>query len=802
MLSPLPARTKKGDKLLAAGRAAEVRKQYDMALDLFEQALSEDPSDSGYQLAMRRVRFQAGQAHVERGLKLRADGKAAEALAEFEKAYAIDSSSSIAEQEIRRTRAILEREKKQALNPEGVKPEERGLTGAELARKESQERLDRVMSVPELKPLSNKPIDLKMNNQPMKVLFETVGKLAGINVMFDPDIPSGGRNLSVEFNGSTIEEALDYLSTLTKSFWKPLSSNTIFVTQDNTTKRRDYEDQVVKVFYLKNVSSAQELQEIATDVRSICDIRRLFTYNGQMALIVRAEADRVALAEKVIADLDKPKPEVVIDVLVLEHNYDKTRDLAFGLTDGLNSPITYNGTTTTPPADSGSGSGSGSGSTPSTPTNGGIPLNRLSRLSTGQYSVVLPNVQLQATLKNTNTRVLQSPQVRAVDNQKAILKIGNKVPTASGSFQPGIGGVGINPLVNTQFQFLDVGVNVDILPKIHGTDEVSLHVDMDISNVTDHVDLGGISQPVIGQRKVTFDVRMREGEVNILGGLMQAQQSKVVTGWPGLSSVPIIGKLFSRESTDNSVSELLFVLIPHVVRAPEITETNMRGVASGSDTVVRLNYAPKRPPTPAVGAAAPVPTPVTPSPTAPPATAPPMTAPPAPPGPAATTPPATAPPPGVPKPPQAAAPAAQAPTGPPASITFSPARAEEQLGGAITVSMIVDNVKDLFTIPFRVKFDPKIVRLNDVMVGGLLASDGKPVLPPSKNIMNDTGEASITLSRMPGAGGVSGSGALMTFIFQAVGKGTTTLTFTEFALRDSRLTQLPAATQPLTITVK
>jgi general secretion pathway protein D len=415
---------------------------------------------------------------------------------------------------------------------------------------------------------------------------------------------------------------------------------------------------------------------------------------------------------------------------------------------------------------------------------------------------VLPNVQLQATLKNTNTRVLQSPQVRAVDNQKAILKIGNKVPTASGSFQPGIGGVGINPLVNTQFQFLDVGVNVDILPKIHGTDEVSLHVDMDISNVTDHVDLGGISQPVIGQRKVTFDVRMREGEVNILGGLMQAQQSKVVTGWPGLSSVPIIGKLFSRESTDNSVSELLFVLIPHVVRAPEITETNMRGVASGSDTVVRLNYAPKRPPTPAVGAAAPVPTPVTPSPTAPPATAPPMTAPPAPPGPAATTPPATAPPPGVPKPPQAAAPAAQAPTGPPASITFSPARAEEQLGGAITVSMIVDNVKDLFTIPFRVKFDPKIVRLNDVMVGGLLASDGKPVLPPSKNIMNDTGEASITLSRMPGAGGVSGSGALMTFIFQAVGKGTTTLTFTEFALRDSRLTQLPAATQPLTITVK
>src|SRR6185436_190657 len=354
LTAPLSARTKKGDKLLEAGRAAEIRKQFDGALELFEQALSEDPADSGYQLAMRRTRFQAGQAHVERGLKLRADRHTAEALAEFEKAYAIDPSSTIAEQEIRRTRAILEREKKQALSPEGAKPDERGLTSVEIARKDTQDRLDRITTVPELKPLSAKPIDLKMNNQPMKVLFETVAKLAGLNVVFDPDMPAGGKNLSVELNGSTVEEALDYLSTLTKSFWKPLSPNTIFVTQDNTTKRRDYEDQVVKVFYLKNVSTAQELQEIATDVRSICDIRRLFTYNGQMALIVRAEADRVALAEKVIADLDKPKPEVVIDVLVMEANRTKSRDLAFGLaTAGVNIPITYTGggsttTTTTP----------------------------------------------------------------------------------------------------------------------------------------------------------------------------------------------------------------------------------------------------------------------------------------------------------------------------------------------------------------------------------------------------------------------------------------------------------------------
>src|SRR5260370_13061998 len=197
LLAPMiQAKNKKGDKLLSQGRTAELQKQFDQALDFYEQALSEDPADSSYQLAMRRVRFQAGQAHVERGLKLRTSGKLDEALAEFEKAYAIDPASSIADQEVRRTRAIIEREKKKALSPEGEsKMEDRGLTSSELARKESQDKLDRVMTVPELKPLSNKPIDLKMNNQPQKGLFETLAQLAALNVNFDLDIPPAAADI-------------------------------------------------------------------------------------------------------------------------------------------------------------------------------------------------------------------------------------------------------------------------------------------------------------------------------------------------------------------------------------------------------------------------------------------------------------------------------------------------------------------------------------------------------------------------------------------------------------------------------
>src|SRR5262249_16707420 len=201
MAVSLTARTRKGDRLFAQGRVAEAQRHYDEALDLYEQALSEDPADYGYQLGARRVRFQAGQAHVEKGLRLRAPGKTAEGLGEFERAYAIDSSSGIAEQEVRRTRAILENEKNKGA---ALKPEERGLTPAEVSKKESQQKIDRMLEVPELKPLSAQPINLKMNNQPAKVLFETVGKLAGINVMFDPDMPAGGKNLSIELNNSTV----------------------------------------------------------------------------------------------------------------------------------------------------------------------------------------------------------------------------------------------------------------------------------------------------------------------------------------------------------------------------------------------------------------------------------------------------------------------------------------------------------------------------------------------------------------------------------------------------------------------
>ena len=801
---PADAKTRKGEKFLQQGREAEARKQWETALDFYEQAMLEDPSDAAYQLATRRVRFQAAMARVDAGQKLRSAGKLEEALNEFQRAYAIDPSSSMAEQEIKRTREMIERERSPATR--SATPEERGLTPAERAVKESEEKAARMLPIPELRPFQRQISTLKMNNQPIRVLYDTVGKLAGINVIFDAEYQNPPNNrFTVDLSNTTLEEALDYLAIQTKSYWKPLSPNTIFVTNDNVTKRRDYEDYVVKVFYIKNATSVQELQEISTTVRSVTEIRRAFTYNSQMAILVRGTADQVALAEKLINDLDKPKGEVVVDVIVMEANRGRIRDLAATFTTGgaagINLPIFYNrgGTTTTTPT-TGTDTGSGSVGTPTTTaTTPSLPINQLDSLGLGDFSINVPGGLLQALMSDNSTRILQNPQVRAVDNQKASLKIGDRIPYATGSFQPGVGTVGLNPLVSTQFNFLDTGVNVDLTPKVHSREEISMHVEVDLSAKSGEVELGGLRQPSVSRRTIVHDIRIREGEVSILGGLLGTQESLIRSGVPLLMDIPFLGRLFGTEKVERSRGELLVVLVPHVVRAPDYSESNLRGVSAGNDQNVKLNYAPRD--LPATGTA-PAPTnPVAPAPTSPVAPAPTTPVAPAPTSPAA---PASAPTGTVPVPSQAVPPATVEPApapqavappavdGPPVAMVFNPPAAQTQLNSAVTVAVQVENVKDLFSAPLKVRYDPAILRLNSVHPGALMTGDGQKV-NFAETISNEAGEATITLNRLPGSGAVSGSGALLQLTFQAVGKGTSSVTVVDPSLRNLQL-------QPITVT--
>jgi general secretion pathway protein D len=329
---------------------------------------------------------------------------------------------------------------------------------------------------------------------------------------------------------------------------------------------------------------------------------------------------------------------------------------------------------------------------------------------------------------------------------------------------------------------------VDILPRVHDNGEVSMHVDIDISNVAGTVNLGGIDQPIIQQNKVSHDLRVKEGEVSLLAGLTQQQENKTVTGIPGLSSIPLIRHLFSGQSVDRNKSELMIALIPHIVRRPEITPENLKGIAVGNATTIKLNYAPRTTET-AVGK------PGTPPPGSsvlpPPAAG--NTVPPA--GPPATVPPAAPPPP--PAPPVAPA---QTPPGAP-RVFFQPSQVDTTLSATVNVVVAVENAMDLGSAPMQIQFDPKILRLNNVTVGGFMVQGNvQPVF--TQNVLNDNGSATIQLGRPPGSPGISGSGALVNLSFQAVGRGMSMVSIPNLAITNSQGQPLTVANPQLSVSVR
>lgn len=771
---PVEAKNRKSEKLMKDAQLAEAKGDFDKALELYEQALGLDPRDSAYKLGLDRVRFQAAQKMVDRGEKLRSEGKLEEALALFQKAFALDPASAIAEQRMRQTFEMIKRDKKEG------KPEEddRGLSAADRVRKQNESRLETLMDAPVLKPIQREIVNLKMNNQPVKILFETLSKMAGINVMFDPDFISqnSGKNFPVDFQNTTLEEALDYLSILTKAYWKPISANAIYVTLDNPQKRRDYEDYIVKVFYLQHALEPQELQEIANAIRVVGECRKVVPYVAQMAVMVRCTSDQVALVQKIINDMDKPRSEIVLDVYIVEANRTKTRSLAAtianGTKGGLNQAITFRPTTTTPTTDG--------GTTTTTSTSGTIPLSGLGRLSTNDFSINMPGAFLQALLDDRTTRVMQNPQVRTVDNKKASLRIGDRYPYATGSFNVGTGVGGGSPIASTQFQFAEVGVNIDITPKIHGNEEISLRVEVEVSNIRDQVDIGGVRQPVIGQRKIGEDIRIKEGEINVMGGLKSNTRSRNLSGLPWLVTLPGLGWLFGTDADDRNDSELLIVLVPHLVRAPELTDLNLKGVSTGTDQQVRVSFqskdAPKTPP-----AATPTPPPVASPPVNP-------------------VKPIQVPGPQLPVPqipgiiPQAPATVPQKTTPAPQAsnrLMLNPQQGPHYLSAPINVTVQLESATDISKAPFVVEYDKQLLKLVSVRAGGLLGVDGK-----RENLKLDLGKGEVDLSRESGAMGVSGSGSLAQLTFVSLAKGDASIRIATAKLENSKAEAMQAEALP------
>jgi len=538
-----------GNVAFQEGRRAELRKDWDSALVNYEKAVQSDPANALYLLHEKQARNQASLLHLKNGRRLLKEGRPEEAAAEFQKAASIDPSNEAAANELSQLLA------KQA---ETRRAHEAAMQKALRSHEES-----RSPATVQLDPLPQEPLAHFRISADSHQVIETLGKLANLNVVFSADFhPSP---ISLDLTNIRIEDALRIVVQQTKSFWKVETPKTILIIPDNPNNRRDYEEEVVKTIYLSNPQAAADRTAITTALKQVLGLQKIIDNPDSNCIIIRDTPAKVAAAEQLVRDLDRGKAEILIQIEIVEADRDRIRDL--GLT-----PATIDSSGNVTPGLA--AAGVFSPSTASSSSSSTATSVQLGTLSYRDYAVVLPSIYATAVLNDSKTHILQSPQVRVTDGQTAKLKIGSRVPYATGSFLPSLTSSSSTTsstslLASTQFQYQDVGVNLELTPHLLASGEVALHAKIEISSLGANVTVGGVSEPTFGQRVIEHDIRLREGEVNLLGGLLQSTETAQVQGIPGLGSLPVLHYFFSEDHKEVSDVEVLVMLTPRVIRLPD-----------------------------------------------------------------------------------------------------------------------------------------------------------------------------------------------------------------------------------------
>jgi len=755
-------------KLYKQGQAAEARGDIEAAYELYYSAFQKTPKDMRFKTSYERLRFSAADLHVKQGEKLRNQGDSTGALTEFMRALQIDPSNELAQQEIEAMR-----------NKAATAPQTQETSGQTA----TESQLGGIGAPIQLKPLSREPLTLHMVED-SKVIYQTIGRMAGINVLFDPEYTS--KRIQVDLTNVDLYDALRIVGTISGTFWRPITPNTIFVAQNTRAKRTELDEEAVQTFYLTNVAQQNDFTDLQTALRNMFQTAKIYGVASQNAIIMRGTPDELLLAEKLIGDLDKAKPEVVVDVAVLEvsRNYERTIGIQLPQTASIAFQASNNNQTNSSSSSS-SSSTTGTGTTTTTDTSNGLTLNSLAHLNATNFAVTIGQATVNLLLTDSSTRILQNPRIRASDGQEATLKIGEKLPVATGSYQTGAATAIVSSLVNTQFQYLDVGVNITVKPTVHYDRDVTMKLKIEVSSQNGVANLGGINQPIITQRTVDQTIRLKEGEANILGGILQRQVSNSVNGTPGLASVPILKWIFSSRDKTTSDDEIVFLLVPHVVRAEILSPLNLRELDTGTGNSIELRHTNEDITNPAVvrPAASTTVAPGAPSPLVAP-----TSAPGAPPQSSST----------VVNAANTAVASMQQETGLPVKLQLSPEISQKKVGSTFQMAVSLTGGTDVFSVPMQLQYDQTKLSLINVDLGdasakgvNFLGQDGQAVALVHRD--DGSGNVAISASRPPGTHGVTGSGTVCVMTFQAKAPGDAAVVITRPVVRNS-------AQQPLMAT--
>jgi len=527
-----------------AGQQAERAQDYDRAVVEYTKAARQRPDDPNVRAALDRARLRAAQEHHSRGRRLSAVERYEDAVVELQLASELNPTDAQVLAELKEARTRLKT--RLAVSREG--------------RTELQSLIDRGRTLApagtELPDDVTLPESMRFGNgATSRAVFSAIARFADINLVFDPAFRDGP--LSIDLRNATLEDALTALTASTQTFYRVTAPRTITVIPDTLEKRREYEETIVQVFHLSN----GDIKEVIDLLRIVIDIRQISPMTATNSLAIRDTPERIEAAGRLIAAIDKARPEVVIDVELLE--VDRTRLREFGLQ--IASP----------------GSPGISGSADVNRT--GLTLQNLRNLTQADVLMAgIPGVYYRLLKNDVNTRTLANPQLRVSEGLAAQAKFGERVPIPVTTFAP-IATGGINQQPITSFVYENIGVNIDITPRTHHNDDVSLSLKISVSSISGE-GFGGL--PTFGNREINTTIRLKDGETNMLAGLIRDDERTVMSGLPGLSDLPLIGRLFANERRQTQQTDILLTLTPHIVRVLDLSEEDLRPFRLSPDSGV------------------------------------------------------------------------------------------------------------------------------------------------------------------------------------------------------------------------
>ncbi|OFW30737.1 MAG: hypothetical protein A3H97_10555 [Acidobacteria bacterium RIFCSPLOWO2_02_FULL_65_29] len=821
-----------------AGAQAMRAGDLDQAVAYYRTAVQASPDNANYKIGLERAMQAASRVHFEKAREFEALDQLEAARSEYKLASEYDPSNRTASAKVAGLDQVL-RQRAEAARP---RP----------AIEQLRERARAATAPPVLNPTSREPLVVRYNNVSARDVINTIGGLTGINVTYDRELVD--RPLTVQLDGVTLEQALTQIMTMSGFSYKVLSPQTIFVFPDTQAKHIVYDEQVIQTFYVSHADATDLAQLLSAIIRLPgIPVQPIIQVNkASNTITIRASTAVAQILEKMIAQNDKPKAEIVIDIEILEVNRSRAKQYGLNLSEyalgvAFSPEVSPGATTTTTP-------GTGTGTPPATTTTAGqstgpsglrppppINLNTLQQgVSAADFYIAVPTMLIRMLESDTSTKLIAKPQLRGAEGSKLSLALGDSIPVISTSYTPlATGGAGVNPL--SSYTYRDVGVTIDMTPKVTPEGDIIMDLTLDNSSLGANISVAGVNVPSFGQRKITTRLRLRDGESNLLAGLLREDERKSLSGFPGAIHVPILKQLFS--SNDNSITQtdIVMLMTPHIIRTSEISEDDLKPIYIGSQSSLGVGGPPPLiaspdlepvPPGVAPGSAAAAPAPAAPAPqivgttpggvnvAAPPGSSPvPGTVvvpPAAAPAPAAPTPAPVAPPPTPPTSPTsptvppggaAAAPAPAAPTSPPtttagvgiAQVIVSPPGTAFRVGaGPYTVPISISNVSRLSTISLSLTFDPALLRVRTVQEGPFMRSGGA-----NATFTNQVapGRVDITITRSGDATGATGTGLLAALLFDAVAAGNTSLTVSGAATGPGG-TPMGLQFRPITVSVQ